>query len=176
MSEDFDAGPGSGCLECQALMLNINRGHNKELMERCRRLWEYSEFVSEVNENLRQNMSPKTAIMKAIDTCIQSGILEDVLLKNRAEVLHMLLTEYDEKKHMRDTYKEGYDEGKQAGYSEGKQAGYSEGKQAGYSEGEQAILEKLVQRKLQQGKKAEVIAQELELEIEVVRKIMTRTE
>ena len=80
----------------------------------------------------------------------------------------MLLTEYDEKKHMRDTYKEGYDEGKQAGYSEGKQAGYSEG--------EQAILEKLVQRKLQQGKKAEVIAQELELEIEVVRKIMTRTE
>ncbi len=176
LSDAFEAGPGSGCLECQALMLNINRGHNKELMERCRRLWEYSEFVSEVNENLRQNMSPKTAIMKAIDTCIQSGILEDVLLKNRAEVLHMLLTEYDEKKHMRDTYKEGYDEGKQAGYSEGKQAGYSEGKQAGYSEGEQAILEKLVQRKLQQGKKAEVIAQELELEIEVVRKIMTRTE
>ena len=176
LSDAFEAGPGSGCLECQALMLNINRGHNKELMERCRRLWEYSEFVSEVNENLRQNMSPKTAIMKAIDTCIQSGILEDVLLKNRAEVLHMLLTEYDEKKHMIDTYKEGYDEGKQAGYSEGKQAGYSEGKQAGYSEGEQAILEKLVQRKLQQGKKAEVIAQELELEIEVVRKIMTRTE
>ncbi len=168
LSDAFEAGPGSGCLECRALMLNINRGHNKELMERCRRLWEYSEFVSEVNENLRQNMSPKTAIMKAIDTCIQSGILEDVLLKNRAEVLHMLLTEYDEKKHMRDTYKEGYDEGKQAGYSEGKQAGYSEG--------EQAILEKLVQRKLQQGKKAEVIAQELELEIEVVRKIMTRTE
>ncbi|MCI8893241.1 MAG: hypothetical protein HFI41_01085 [Lachnospiraceae bacterium] len=176
LSDAFEAGHGSGCLECRALMLNINRGHNKELMERCRRLWEYSEFVSEVNENLRQNMSPKTAIMKAIDTCIQSGILEDVLLKNRAEVLHMLLTEYDEKKHMRDTYKEGYDEGKQAGYSEGKQAGYSEGKQAGYSEGEQAILEKLVQRKLQQGKKAEVIAQELELEIEVVRKIMTRTE
>ncbi|MCI9149578.1 MAG: hypothetical protein HFI42_03630 [Lachnospiraceae bacterium] len=168
LSDAFEAGPGSGCLECRALMLNINRGHNKELMERCRRLWEYSEFVSEVNENLWQNMSPKAAIMKAIDTCIQSGILEDVLLKNRAEVLHMLLTEYDEKKHMRDTYKEGYDEGKQAGYSEGKQAGYSEG--------EQAILEKLVQRKLQQGKKAEVIAQELELEIEVVRKIMTRTE
>ena len=31
----------------------------------------------------------------------------------------MLLTEYDEKKHRRDTYKEGYDEGERAGYDKG---------------------------------------------------------
>ena len=33
------------CLECQVVMLNINYGHNQELMEKCRRLREYSQFV-----------------------------------------------------------------------------------------------------------------------------------
>ena len=50
---------------------------------------------------------------------IERGILEDILIRDRAEVLHMLLTEYDEKKHMRDTYKEGYDDGEKAGYDKG---------------------------------------------------------
>ena len=31
----------------------------------------------------------------------------------------MLLTEYDEKKHMRDTYREGYNDGERAGYDKG---------------------------------------------------------
>lgn len=68
----------------------------------------------------------------------------------------MLLTEYDERKHMRDTYREGYEDGEQAGYSKG----------------EQAMLETLIQRKLRQGKVAEVIAQELELEIVKVREVI----
>ena len=51
-------------------MLNINRGHNRELMAKCRRLWEYSEFVAEVNGNLDSGMSLKASVMKAMDTCI----------------------------------------------------------------------------------------------------------
>ena len=31
----------------------------------------------------------------------------------------MLLTEYDEKKHMRDTYREGFDDGEKSGYDKG---------------------------------------------------------
>lgn len=38
------------CLECQVVMLNINYGHNQELMEKCRRLREYSKFVFIVRE------------------------------------------------------------------------------------------------------------------------------
>ena len=111
LSDSFEDGRGSGCLECEAVMLNINRGHNKELLDKCRRLWEYSEFIAEVNDNLAKEYSLKKAISIAMDSCIEKGILEDILIKDRAEVLHMLLTEYDEKKHMRDTYKEGYDKG-----------------------------------------------------------------
>ena len=31
-----------GCLECEAVMLNINYGHNRELLEKCGRLEEYA--------------------------------------------------------------------------------------------------------------------------------------
>jgi len=68
-------------------MLNINRGHNRELMEKCTRLWEYSEFVSEVNENLSKGNSLKNAIILAIDSYIKKGILLDILVKDRADVM-----------------------------------------------------------------------------------------
>ncbi len=169
LSESFEGGFGSGCLECKAVMLNINRGHNQELMGKCRRLWEYSEFVAEVNAQLAKKTPLKTAILRAIDTCVEKGILEDVLRKNKAEVLHMFLTEYDEKKHMKAVYQEGYEEGEQAGYSKGEQAGYHKGEKAG----QRALLEKLVQKKLGQGKKAAEIAKELEIEIAAAEEIIS---
>ena len=45
---------GESCLECCATMLNINYGHNYELMEKCRRLEEYSAFVAEVRKALKR--------------------------------------------------------------------------------------------------------------------------
>ncbi len=158
LSDAFEAGRGSGCLECRALMLNINRGHNRGLMEKCRRLWEYSEFVAEVGDNLSHNMPLKAAVTKAMDTCIEKNILKDILQKNQSEVLHMLLTEYDEKKHMRTLYQEG----KEAGFREGELAGFERGEQAGLEKGEQHLLETLVRKKMLRGKDAATIAEELE--------------
>lgn len=74
-------------------------GHNKELMQKCRRLWEYASFVEQVNQNLDSGYSMERAVNTAIDTCI--------LLKSRSEVLLMFLTEYDEKLHMENTFEEG---------------------------------------------------------------------
>lgn len=65
----------------------------------------------------------KKAISQARDSCIEREILVDILVKNRVEVMHMLLTEYNEKKHMKSDYHEGYEEGEQAGYHRGEQAG-----------------------------------------------------
>lgn len=41
----------------------------------------------------------------AMDACIERGILSDILIREKAEVLHMLLTEYDEKKHLRNNWR-----------------------------------------------------------------------
>lgn len=85
-------------IECRMRMVNINQGHNRELMEKCRRLWEYSEFIGQVKANLRLGLDISKAINKAMDECQSRGILADILNRCRTEVYDMLLTEYDEQK------------------------------------------------------------------------------
>lgn len=67
------------CLECTATMLNINYGHNQELMKHCRRLEEYSIFVQCVREYIQSEPSVEDALEKAIDTCIHQDVLADFL-------------------------------------------------------------------------------------------------
>ena len=99
------------CLECTATMLNINYGHNQELMKHCRRLEEYSIFVQCVREYIQSEPSVEDALEKAIDTCIHQDVLADFLKKHRAEVLEMILTTYNKKLHEKTLRREGRDEG-----------------------------------------------------------------
>lgn len=55
---------------------------------------------------------------ESISYCIRHDILNDVLLKNRSEVRHMLLTEFDEKKFAKSMWKEGHE----SGYTEGRES------------------------------------------------------
>ena len=50
-----------------------------------------------------------------MDECIEKGILLDILEKSRNEVFDMLLTEYDEKLHMKTLYEQGREEGREEG-------------------------------------------------------------
>ena len=172
LSDAFTEGRGSGCLECTATMFNINRGHNQELMEKCRRLWEYSEFIAEVNDNLTKGYSLKRAITTAMSNCIERGVLADILLVNKAEVMDMLLTEYDEKKHMKAIRKEGYEDG----LEDGIQKGIEQGIEQGIEKGLEQKLEELILKKLAKGKSIDVIAEELEEELETVREIVKKFE
>lgn len=114
-------------LECKARVLNVNFGHNAKLMNKCIRLMHYSQFIARINQNIQGGMSVDIAVDEAINYCIQNGILEDILMRNRSEVCHMLLTEFDSKKFARTMWNEGHE----SGYSEGRESGYSEGHQQG---------------------------------------------
>ena len=83
---------GESCLECCATMLNINYGHNYELMEKCRRLEEYSAFVAEVRKALEEGVDQRQAVDDAIDICIDKGVLRDILIKERAAIMDMVLS------------------------------------------------------------------------------------
>ena len=133
-------------------VLNINRGHNLALMEKCHRLWEYSEFSSEIEENIRNGMRREEAVHTAIDTCIEKGILKDILIKQKAEVLHMILTEYDEKKHFRTLFREGRERGRE-------------------ERGEE-FLRDLIKKKLDKGKSIPESAEDLEEEISVIQRLI----
>ena len=83
---------GESCLECCATMLNINYGHNYELMEKCRRLEEYSVFVAEVRKALEEGDNQRQAVDDAIDICIEKGVLRDILIRERAAIMNMVLS------------------------------------------------------------------------------------
>lgn len=87
-------------IECKVVILNINLGHNRILMEQCRRLQEYARFISLIREYLFK-MPLEESIEKAVNQCIDENILRDILSKNRGEVTRVILEEYDEEKHLR---------------------------------------------------------------------------
>ena len=55
LSDAFQQPTTQPDIEVVAHMLNINYGHNKELMERCRKLKEYAQFIDIIRHYLREN-------------------------------------------------------------------------------------------------------------------------
>lgn len=66
-----------------------------------------------------------------MDYCIENGILEKVLKENRAEVLGMLLEEFDVEKYERTLKSEGREEGREEGIREGMEIGKKQGIEQG---------------------------------------------
>lgn len=97
---DAFAGKGTSCLELKATMLNINLGHNRELMERCKQLHQYARFVDRVRCGVALTGDLEQAVNLAVDQCIREGILAEVLSEHRAEVLSVILTDYNEEEHI----------------------------------------------------------------------------
>ena len=93
---------------------------NKELLEACKVLKEYAQYVAMVRKFAMKKPLAE-AVEQAVDTCIKTGILEDFLRKNRAEAIEMSIFEYDEEKHLtseREIWRqEGILEGRQEGES-----------------------------------------------------------
>ena len=62
---------------------------------------EYSEFVGVTREFTAGRNHAETALVDAVDYCIDNGILVDFLKKNRAKMLGILLEEFDAEKYKR---------------------------------------------------------------------------
>ena len=106
-------------LECIAIMLNINFGHNKILMEKCRRLKEYAIFVDTVRKELLNGAPLEQSLSYAVDSCIGNDILKDVLIQQKAEVIQMILETYDKELHDKTLRREGYEDGYNKGINDG---------------------------------------------------------
>ena len=118
LSELFSIPDADPSLELKAVMLNINKGHNRKLMETCRTLQDYAEYTFRVREYAAE-MPLDLAVEQAITECISEGILADFLRKNRAEAKKVSIYEYDEERHMRQTREEGLEVGYANGFSQG---------------------------------------------------------
>lgn len=102
-------------IEVKVRMLNINYGHNKELLTACKPLEEYAWFVSQVRKNHTANNANKNqesldigvAIDQAINEMPEDFEIKKYIISNRAEVKEMCLTEYNETETMEMLREEG---------------------------------------------------------------------
>ena len=154
-------------LELRVTMLNVNDGHSSDLMEHCRTLKEYAQYVARVRKYAaKQDVSLEEAVTRAVDECIEEGILAEFLLKNKTEVIKVSIYEYDkefEEKKLR-----------KAEYEAGRQDGIEIGRQDGIEIGKRILLEKIIKKKLKKGKSPEQIADELEEDINIIQKVVEK--
>ena len=177
-------------LELLVTMININYGKNRELLDACKDLRDYSIYVAKIrsymegnngklegfddedNENKsnsteKYNMTIEEAVERTIDDCVREDILVDILTKIRAEVKKLSIFEYNARLHEETLKKEGYEDGLEDGRIEGR----AEGRIEGRKQGEIENLLNLIQKKLQKEKTHEAIAEELETDLSIVEQI-----
>lgn len=120
-------------IEVTAHMLNINFGHNKKLMDKCKKLEEYAVFIAMIRKYLKTGMETETAIQLAMDECIRNDILAEILRKEKVVVMNSILTELDEQ-----AYAEGL---REDGFADGFEDGFEDGLQQGIRKGIQTFIE-----------------------------------
>ena len=122
-------------------------------------LKEYAQYVVKVRKYVSKNISLEEAVTRAVDECIEEGILAEFLMKNKAEVIKVSIYEYDkefEEKKLR-------------------KAEYEAGVEAGIELGERSLLKNQIRKKLKKGKSIEQIADELEEAVTTIQRIIEET-
>lgn len=140
LSDSFiKSDPQKDSVEIKAMMLNINIGHNKRLLEQCKKLGEYAKFVDKVRQYLMEGYELSQAIDEGAEWCIKHNVLREILMKNRAEVTELIFAEYDEEKlreiDKRDSQRIGREEGLKQGLEEGMKQGMEQGMKQGMKQG-----------------------------------------
>ncbi len=133
-------------VEVRVRMLNVNYGHNRNLMDHCRPLFEYAWFINEIRKNQKQH-GLNQSVNLAIQAMPRDFIIKEFLAKHKAEVEGMLDTEYNEEE-VKELFKE-------------------EGREEGRYLRDIEIVEHMIRK----GKAAEVIADDCNIPIERIREI-----
>jgi len=151
LSDSLAMGGESISIETKVHIININSGHNQELLKACKTLQDYVEYVDCIRNNQKQ-MPIDEAVEKAIEECIQDNILTSFLCEHRAVVKEVSIAEFDLAKL----------------FEIEKIEIYQDGIEKGRREGARNMMRELVAKKLVQGVLIEEIAEILEISISKV--------
>ena len=161
LSSAFECLTGEPKLELIVTVLNVNEGHNADLMQHCSMLKEYAQYVARVR-HYASDMPLNEAVKHAVDECIREGILAEFLARYRNEVISMSIFEYDKELEEKKLRKAEFEAGREAGH------------EAGFAEGENHAALEIASRMLQSDKfSLDEIANFSGLSIAEVKKLCT---
>ena len=97
--------------EWTVTIYNLNKGNNEDLLSKCKPLADYMTLINYINEYAREYDRLELAVDMAVDRCIEECVLKDFLLKHKAEVKDMVITEYNEEVFVNGIRNEGFEDG-----------------------------------------------------------------
>lgn len=99
LSDSFNNGDKAD-IDVRVRMININSDSNKKLMKLCKPLKEYADFIEQIRIGMKSD-TLRNAIDKAIDELPDDYEIKSIIMKNKAEVQGMILTEYGDELQMK---------------------------------------------------------------------------
>ena len=129
LSDAFAVKSAKPSLELLVKVININYNKDNGLLERCKPLEEYTQFVEAVRRHVK--LDAENGFKNAIKECIQNDILRDYLERKSREVMNMLIAEYD---YDTDIAVQREEE-REIAFAEGEARGIERGIQQGFSDG-----------------------------------------
>ncbi len=142
LSDLYEAHEGDPDLELVVRQININPGHNEDILKKCESLGGYMTFVNKVRGKAGAGKSVETAVTESVDECIREGVLTDFFREHRSEVIDMGIYEIDDETYERVIREEGVEEGR--------------------AEGQDIRLIEQIRKKVAKGKSLAQIAEEIE--------------
>ncbi len=107
LSDAFLTSAGNNTVELKVTAININSDKAHRILEKCPVLKEYSLFI----DTVRKYGEDEGALKKAINECIEKGILAEYLKRKGSEVRNMLIAEYSYEKDIEVKQREAWQEG-----------------------------------------------------------------
>lgn len=123
-------------LELEVKVININLPSRHRILEECRPMYEYSWFIQQIKDYLREGWTRDAAITQAVKDCIEEGILVEFMKNHGSEVANMLYTQWDYDEAVSVEREEAYEEGREAGKAIGIAIGIAEG----MTDGERQVI------------------------------------
>ncbi len=160
LSDSYLVKTDTPMLQLVVKVININLAESHPLLDSCRPLYEYSWFIERIKEYLRRGGNRDEAIIQAVKDCQKQGIMNDFLTEHGSEAINMLFTEFNMEDALAVRGEEMYEEG------------LEDGLKRGIEQGKAKILKTQIEKKLAKGKSIELIAEELEEDIEVIRELV----
>lgn len=108
------------------LFTDKSQWKNKKLMDKCKILRDYAILVEKIRKYQKEYANMENGVARAVEECIQEGVMAEFLLAHKAEVIEMCLTEYNEEETMAMLKKEAREDGLEEGRKIGKEIGRKE--------------------------------------------------
>ena len=157
-------------IEIEVRVINING--NADILKKCKTLHDYMTFVNKVRHKTDvDKLDIRTAVIKAIDECIEEGILVDFFEEHREEVVEVSIYDYDEEKTRKTLFEEAKEMCRDEVKAEVRKELEGEVKNEAIAEGKILNLINIVIKKVKKDKLLTTIASELEENVEDIRAI-----